>query len=208
MHPHKAVDIGCINLIRIKELPITPFGIVSTTDVDTQTESGEWRVKGGEFFYLLHFLSDRSSILLIQREEVANLLAIFQEKVVVAHEPTADHDVPMFQHFTLQSLTVTITTFETRRRKNLEGCKIFCHKIPSEASEIGVAYLKILVFITEAHRNDFTTMLPSPCVDMGILQQVVTHLGLISSKYHRAELVISKYFLRTSREMSSSRFLS
>ena len=68
-----------------------------------------------------------------------------------------------------------------------------------------MTYIEILILITEAHGDDFTSMFPTPGIDMGILQQVVAHLTFIAGKYHIELFVISKYFLRTRREMSFSR---
>ena len=44
--------------------------------------------------------------------------------------------------------------------------------------------MEILIFVAETHRDNLSPMLPTPCIDMSILQQVVAHLTLISGKYH------------------------
>ena len=69
--------------------------------------------------------------------------------------------------------------------------------------------MEILILIAETHGDNLTAMLSAPRIDMGVLQQVVAHLTLISGKYHMLTLfVISKYFFITSSETSFSRFLS
>ena len=68
--------------------------------------------------------------------------------------------------------------------------------------------LEVLVFVAESHGNHLATMFPTPGIYMGILQQIVAHLTFVSCKYHRAALVISKYFFSTKTEISFSRFSS
>ena len=72
-----------------------------------------------------------------------------------------------------------------------------------------MADVEILILIAEAHGDDLPAMLAAPCIDVGVLQQVVAHLTLISGKYHSSTLfVISKYFFSTRSDMSCSRALS
>ena len=56
-----------------------------------------------------------------------------------------------------------------------------------------VAYLEILVFIAETHRNAFSAMLTCPSVNMTILQDIVTHTSFVCYKYHLFYLVKYKF---------------
>ena len=72
-----------------------------------------------------------------------------------------------------------------------------------------MADMKILILITEAHGNNLSAMFSAPCIDMCILQKVITHLAFISGENHSSTLfVISKYFFKTNRDISFSRSLS
>ena len=46
------------------------------------------------------------------------------------------------------------------------------------------ADVEVLVFIGKAHRHSVAMVFFGPGIDMGILQDVVTHLSFISYKYH------------------------
>ena len=44
--------------------------------------------------------------------------------------------------------------------------------------------MEVLVFITEAHGDNLTSVLPTPGIDVGILQQIIAHLTLVSGENH------------------------
>ena len=97
---------------------------------------------------------------------------------------------------------------ETGRGKKFQCRHIFGKEIPSEPCQVGVADVKVLILVTEAHGDDFPPVLPAPGIDMSILQQVVAHLTFIACENHTflyRPLVISKYFFNTKSDMSLSR---
>ena len=53
--------------------------------------------------------------------------------------------------------------------------------------------MEIAVFIAEAHRDDLAAMLPTPRIDMGILQEVIAHLTLVAGKHHRRHTHMLKH---------------
>jgi hypothetical protein len=55
-----------------------------------------------------------------------------------------------------------------------------------------MADMEILIFIAETHGDNFLSMLPSPCVYMSILQQIVAHLTFIARKYHKRFNFVAK----------------
>ena len=56
-----------------------------------------------------------------------------------------------------------------------------------------MADMEILIFIAETHGDNFLSMLPSPCVYMSILQQIVAHLTFIARKYHLSISCLSRH---------------
>jgi hypothetical protein len=47
-----------------------------------------------------------------------------------------------------------------------------------------MAYMEVLILVTEAHGDNLPPLFSAPGIDMGILQQIVAHLAFIAGKYH------------------------
>jgi hypothetical protein len=73
---------------------------------------------------------------------------------------------------------------ERGRWQQFQRSQIFCQQVPAKTRQIRMAYMEVLILVTEAHGDNLPPMFSAPGIDMGILQQIVAHLAFIAGKYH------------------------
>ena len=180
MKAGKAIDVAGIGLVVVEILSVFPLGIIAATDMNAQADSPFAYFS----FSFLHLGRDGFGELGIDLEEVADFFAVFQEKVVESDIPSAHHDMTMAKHLAFERLVVAVAMLEAGSGQQADGCGIFGKEIPAETRERSVTDAKIAEFIAETHGNHFPPVLTPPCVNVGILQQVVAHLAFVAGENH------------------------
>ena len=174
--------MGGIDVVAVVVAASEPFGVVPATYVDAEAK-GLFRCAASGFL-LGHPLRDALRVLRVDGEEVADLVAVFQEEVVPPCIPPADDDVAMREHLLFQGRSIAVFVLEVGRRQQTQCGEPLGAEVKGEADEGGTANLEIRVFVAETHGHDAAAMLTRPGIDMCKLQQVVAHLTFISCEQH------------------------
>lgn len=182
--------MGGIDVVAVVVASAEPLGVVAATYVDAETDGlfGCGACCLACFLLLFHPLGDALRVLRVDGEEVADLVAVFQEEVVPPRIPPADDDVAMREHLLFQCRNIAVSMFEAGCRQQSQRGEPLGADVEGEADEGGVANLEVRVFVAETHGHDAAAMFTRPGIDMCKLQQVVAHLTFISCEQHRRRM--------------------
>ena len=148
--------------------------------------------------------------IVMEGEQLQDLRLVFQEEVIPTGVPTSSHNQFLRQHQLFFLAVVGLFFVKAYRGDPSPLGSILGKHISQEVVVRCIADMKPRVFIGETHRHRLSVMLPTPGIEMPVLEHIIGHSPLVVYEYHPSTLSFATTFplMTSKRSLNSSRVLA